>query len=133
MKSALITLLITLASLSCFSAAPTSNAMANFQKIGYDTLKASAIDSIKSDSLGQDENCPSSGTEIMDNISVTQSAMINITANVTAQTIAAFPFMKTLSAQQNRCGSCRQNNRVSYINYVRPLNVVADPSWDKRH
>ncbi len=126
MKSVVITFLVILGTLHCFAEAPSSNAMANFQKMGYDVLKASTIDSIKHDSIGQDDNCPAGGTSIMDKIATSQSSMVNITANVTLQTIAAHPFMKPLFTQQNKCGECRQNNRVSYINYVKPVAVTPD-------
>lgn len=123
----IITALILLSMLDKgFAEAPSSNAMANFQKIGYDALKASTIDSIKHDSIGQDESCPAGGTIIMDRIATSQSSMMNITANVTLQTIAAHPSMKPLITQQNKCGDCRQNNRVSYINYVRPVAVTSN-------
>lgn len=115
------------------ASAKTSNCDLNcMRNLGYQSLEKSVSESAKSDSLAQDSQCPVQGYNFVKNVGSNQGSFLSISNMVTKQIMINEKNIERLKFDKSKCGKCIQNNKISNVNFVSPMNPSRNNSCENR-
>jgi hypothetical protein len=84
------------------------------------------------DTLPQDPSCPAGGHLVFENMFWIKDTLFTAMNSIDQLTDNVKPAIDQKRAENNRCGSCRQNNLVSSIASISPERTVTVPECQNR-
>lgn len=131
MKSQLFCQTIFLTSLMIGVSASAQLDTVNFLQQGFKEMQTQRNEAYQTQ-LNSHGDCPEGGTQVFDKLVEKKSGVLSAASAVQGVIKQTEPKVVELQSENNRCGSCNQENLISQFAVVHPEKVIQDPFCDNR-